>query len=262
MARDYRTWQAMLGPPWLQAPRGLAFNRGVGDAKDSVCRWCVSAVLARLVDTADEQALGYLGAERGLPRMPDEFIEAYRTRVKAAWQFWRLGGTRPGMQLALEMLGYTVKIIEHGLPLPEGQAGPDRNWWSEFSIYLSPGKYPGYGTVLWGEPHVWGEAELLWGTMMPERERWRIMETICRMKSAHSRPRAVWYSPRMHYWGEEGLLWGQEGLEWGMGSGAIEIPIPQGRMCEPKPIPVAPPAVGPRWGSGIRWGQGFRWGRI
>jgi hypothetical protein len=252
------------------APRGVAYERGMGRALDALCAWCMAAVRARVIATADEQALAYLGAERGLERLPGEFLEAYRTRVARAWDYWRLGGTRPGMQLALELLGYDVTIIEHGLPPPDGQSAPDRVWWSEFTIWLRPGSVPGYGAVLWGEEfgvpptqHVWGEANLLWGTSMPAREMWRIMATICQMKSAHSRPRQVFYAPRMHFWGDVNLEWGDPEIEWGGGVGTLQIPIPTGRVCEPvMPRPPEPPGPGSgtRWGEGPAWQGGPQWG--
>lgn len=233
MAQNYRDYQAKLGPSWLQFRRALAQAHALGQGKDEVCAWCAAAVRARVIATADEQGLGYLGTERMFARLPDEYVEAWRMRVQGAWDFWRMGGTRAGMLYALTSAGYAPHLIEHNLPPPEGDANP-AGFWSEFSIFLMPGDGGLFGAVRWGDPGiVWGQDELRWGTTITAAEEHRILALVCQMKPAHSRPRSIVYADRVHFWGDPDLVWGQEGLNWGYRG--RELALPQGRICKPEP---------------------------
>lgn len=57
------------------------------------------------VRTSPEAGLELLGEERGLPRLPGEDIESYRSRLLAAFLTWQAGGTDEGVQAALALVG-------------------------------------------------------------------------------------------------------------------------------------------------------------
>ena len=84
----YEEWLPSILPPWLNT-NGRAFARGVGARMDKIVQLYRDAVLSRFPKFAPEDALGYIGKERGLPRGPAESASAYALRLAAAWTAWQ-----------------------------------------------------------------------------------------------------------------------------------------------------------------------------
>ncbi|ADD28702.1 phage tail protein [Meiothermus ruber] len=185
--RLYEEWLPELAPPWLQGPKGKALLAGWGQGLDEFASLAATGVLARWAALAPEDALNRLGAERGLTRYPGESLEAWRTRVLGAWEFWQWAGTEYGIQLALAQLGYNSAIV----PV----RNYDNNRWSEFDVYLyaSTRSYDG-----------------------SQEEKSRILGIINQIKPAHTRIGSVRYVPNGPLnWNPAGLNWNPAGQVWG-----------------------------------------------
>jgi hypothetical protein len=185
--RLYEGWLPELAPPWLQGPKGKALLAGWGQGLDEFASLAATGVLARWAALAPEDALNRLGAERGLTRYPGESLEAWRTRVLGAWEFWRWSGTEYGMGLALAQLGYNSAIVAVWTY--------DTTRWSEFDIYLYADTRSYDGSV---------------------DEKNRILAIINQIKPAHTRIGTVQYIPMGPLtWDPPGLTWDPPGQVWG-----------------------------------------------
>lgn len=203
----YRRWLVELSPPWLQGPRGAAFLSSLGTALDEAVSWTLTGVLARFIQRAPEDALTLLGSERGLDRFPGEHLEAYRSRLLGAWEFWRWGGTLRGMQYWLNAAGYDAYVYEH--------FRDDPSIWAEFSVYLWP-KIAEYTTDRWDEGGAWDDATT-WDFTLAATELLRVPALLREVKPAHAKLRGVYYIPGpKDAWDDgawdDGGVWNQEPL--------------------------------------------------
>jgi hypothetical protein len=203
----YADFESELAPTWLQFPIGSAYLEAHGQAKDAQVDWVIDSILIRFAPYADSSALALIGVERNLKRYPGESLEAFRDRALNAFDFWSLAGTKTGLELALEQLGYTPTVIEFGATNPLE--------WDRFSVILRPGtKF--YGTEKWGQPigKKWNSSGTKWGLGIREDETQRILGVIRSVKAAHSRFTQLSYVDRGQIWGEVGT-WGQPvGKKW------------------------------------------------
>jgi hypothetical protein len=103
--------QGGLAPTFLLQPAGIAFEGGLGDAKDALADRIKLAVLARFPNYAPPDALQALGIERNLPRGPSETDATYAARLVNAWSTWPWAGTPYGLLQALKSAGYANVII-------------------------------------------------------------------------------------------------------------------------------------------------------
>jgi len=181
----YREWQKRLAPPWLQEGVGGRFLEGLGEVKDDLAEAVRQAVLARMIQRAPEDAFALIGEERLLPRFPGELVEAYRTRLLAAWEFWRKAGTLPGIALWLRAAGYDAHIWELYRYNP--------SLWAEFAVYLWPYR-PERTTDRWDEGGTWDD-ETDWDYTLNGLEPIRTLELIREVKPAHAHLRFISYIP-------------------------------------------------------------------
>lgn len=66
------------------------------------------------IATCDETSLIEFGQAYNIPKFPTETVEQYRDRLLAMWDYFRLGGTIPGMLNAFEAMGYpSAEVDEH-----------------------------------------------------------------------------------------------------------------------------------------------------
>lgn len=204
---SYREYQRSLAPPWLLKPPGKGYLEGMGASKDALVALFVGALTERALLYGGDEALNYLGLERGIRRAPGEGTDAYRERLIKAWDKWRWGGTIRGLKTALETAGYVVSITEHFYR--------DNNLdYGEFSIVLQP-KSGVFTTDKWGDGGTWNDGTA-WAYVLGALEPGRIMRIIDETKAAHSKPRSVIYElgNPVDYWGTpDGSLWG-DGTRW------------------------------------------------
>lgn len=194
----YRRFQRDLAPPWLQAERGRAFHEELGTSKDRLVDLLLAALRARVIELAPEDALTLIGDERGLPRYPGEDLEPYRKRLLAAWEFWRWGGTKKGIEDALAVLGYQAQAFELFRA-----GGPWALYhWAEFNVILRP-TAAAQPAPLWGDDGIWTDDGSLWGTQLTAAEAARILGVLNQVKAAHSVYNIVFYVIGGAIWGEE-----------------------------------------------------------
>jgi len=73
-------------------------------------------------------ALRRHGLDIGFTKLESEDWETYRTRLLNAYEIYRMGGTIPGMILAMETLGLTdVEVVEHYQAVGQSE-------WAVFSV--------------------------------------------------------------------------------------------------------------------------------
>lgn len=198
----YKDYQRDLAPPWLKDPDGTAWLEAHGEEKDALVDQLVAAVKAFLVDTAPEDALMLLGAERGLERFDDEPLDAYRDRVRGAPAFWAAATTIAGIEAAIRQLGYVPGLIEMFKTTPAA--------WDEFVPVLHPGtKF--YGTPQWSNDGNWEDDGTRWGLDISAKERARIKGVLGKVKPARAIHPRVLYAETGFVWGEGGN-WQDDGL--------------------------------------------------
>lgn len=82
---------------------------------------------------------------RMVPRIPpDEGEERFRARVVGAILFWRWAGTRRGLQMALELLGYPVDVVEGPF-----QNTFDGSWRFDYEGAFSTPAWAEFGLRVW-----------------------------------------------------------------------------------------------------------------
>lgn len=87
-------------------------------------------------------ALDQHGAVLDFRKLDTETWEAYRLRLLRAYEIFRLGGTEPGMLLAMETIGLpTAYIVEHYLTI-------GRSEWAIFSVVVPIDDWAASGLVL------------------------------------------------------------------------------------------------------------------
>lgn len=163
------------------------------------------AVIQMVLDWSPSQTqrddlLALIGQARGVRRGAGEPFEAYRARVVNAADFWKLGGTVPGVIKALETAGYKVKVIEHYLT--------DRTRWAEFSIELYPDRTDFTGDTWDDDEGYWNDGTR-WDWVLSPTEGERIKDIIRETKAAHSKVRSVTYQHGgpPDYWDDDTGSW-------------------------------------------------------
>jgi hypothetical protein len=199
----YREWQRRLAPPWLQEGAGGRFLEGLGEVKDGLAEHVRQAVLARMIQRAPEDALALIGEERFLPRFPGEFVEAYRTRLLAAWEFWRRAGTLPGLVYWLRVMGYELFVVEW--------YRYDPSIWAEFSLYLWPYR-PEFTTDRWDDGVGAWDDGTTWDYTIAGVELRRVPELVREVKPAHAKVRSIYYIPGPRDVWDDGAVWDDGGV--------------------------------------------------
>ncbi|NJK46236.1 MAG: hypothetical protein HC933_20025 [Pleurocapsa sp. SU_196_0] len=198
-----------LPPPSLQRPRPRVWLESQGALKDLFVIRLLEAMKQRFAESADEQALTIIGAERGLQRSSFEDLNAYRVRVLDAWNFWTKAGTRAGVEGVIRTLGYEPTVIELHKTTPER--------WAEFVVILRPGVFA-FGALFWADDGVWAD-DATWGFETNPAEIPRIVNAIKDIKAVHSRLAAVHVVASGSIWGEDDL-WADDGI-WESGETAL-----------------------------------------
>lgn len=104
---SYDDWQQLRpeNPPWMRGRNTGALVGGLGKIKDVLVARLRAGVLARFPDAtfAADDALGYKGSERQLPRATGESSSAYALRLREAWEAWSLAGGHGALLRQLEL---------------------------------------------------------------------------------------------------------------------------------------------------------------
>ncbi|MDV6376360.1 phage tail protein [Deinococcus arenicola] len=204
---NYQEYALSLAPRWL-SNYSTEIAATAAPLDDLTLR-ARTLMLARLVQYAPEDVLMTIGAERRIRRFPDEPTDTYRRRVEAAWRWWRLAGTLPGMVELLRLAGYAASVTEHF-------TDPDQVHWAEFSVAVTPIREP-IKDSFWGAG-TWGGGGS-WGYRLDAVPLSSLVELVDEIKPAHARLRRLTYSLGGHAWGG-GSRWGNtsvaaQGHPWG-----------------------------------------------
>jgi Phage tail protein (Tail_P2_I) len=184
---------------------------------DDLAQRAYTAVLARLILVAPEDAVNLAGTERGLTRYPLETLETWRARVVDAWGYWELAGTLAGLVRALASAGYRAVVTEHWRDEPAK--------WGEFSVTVTP-LNPLPNDARWNGQRRWGDGAR-WGVDPNAVPTDYLPDLIRSVKPAHARLRRLTYYPRGRFWGGEGQ-WGEgrppadPALGWGLDYGLAD----------------------------------------
>ena len=187
----YETFRKQLSPPWLQRPRGTAWNEAMGAVEDAFLQRLLDATRARYPSHAPTPALAYIGEDPRIGQGPTEGDNDYRLRLKSAMASWQWAGTEEGLlEHGLRPLGFTsVRVIANhqwaslGLPVPDGRS----DLWARF--WLVCGRSPEYqprsfeqmealgfrSADTWGSNASFAEAALLRRVI----EQWRPAHALC-----------------------------------------------------------------------------------
>ncbi|GEM_PF-4738089 len=163
-----------------------------GDLRKWVDAWGAQLDLAKaaifklrrswLIATAQGQALDVIGQGRKLPRYPGETDDDYRLRLSAAWEIYRRGGTIPGMQEALRLIGYPEADIYE--LYKDGPVSPFHN-----GARLYDGEIKHSGGVRWAEFRITAKVDE--GRNVTRTDMAVLMDTVYRLKPARSMPTAM-----------------------------------------------------------------------
>ncbi len=147
-------------PSWLNGTWGSAYLQTYGQQFDELLASFQEACRCGFILTCPEDALRFIGVERGMEQYPSESIEDYRLRLWNAWQAWRFAGTDKGITDQIKYaFGLTnVSIRDNGDWDP---APPDDNtdWWSRFWVVIDqphPWTFHTWGEGTWGDGRRWG----------------------------------------------------------------------------------------------------------
>lgn len=158
----FRDYLPNSAAPWLQGPKGTAWNRAVGDVCDSVEDRVRAAVLARCPSRAMADAVLLAAAERGIERGAAESISSLAARVVKAWETWGWAGTPYGILSELRRVGYSTprimsvrgkahsldsagELVEVDLPPGSWAIDATQDFWSKFQVLFPMG--PSYRVV-------------------------------------------------------------------------------------------------------------------
>lgn len=191
-SEKYEAWQPGDVPSWLQGPRGLAWFAAHGRAKDLMVQAARVAVKTGFVHDCPADALPHHGAARLLPRYPGDTDDTYRARLAAAWDLWEWAGTRHGLLLMLEAMGFphaAIYNVRDATPPGEVSWPPDGDTanWSRFWVFLDATVDNPFGWVkrTWGSGWRYGDGST-WGSTATRDQINLLRATIRLFKPAHA----------------------------------------------------------------------------
>ena len=203
----YRDYQPALHPTALAGPYGTSWGASQGEMKDRVVTLAVDAVDAGLVLRAPDDALGYLGADVALERLPGEPDARYRARIAAAWAPWPWAGTATALVTVFAQVGSVSTRLATAHEL--GRV-PWAQWWAFLTL-----PHP-FARRAWGAPGKWGAG--VWGSTA-SRDNARTAKRLARQFSnARDRGWIVFLITSPGVWGAPGKwgtgTWGGRNVRW------------------------------------------------
>lgn len=127
----YLDWIPSLAPTWLANKWGRRFHEVLGLTFDAFAQAADEGTKAHLLETCPDDALQWIGSERGLEQFPTETPDQYRARLLDAWTQWDLAGTPEAIVAILLAATYVAVVHESRKTFDETRANvwdrPDRN---------------------------------------------------------------------------------------------------------------------------------------
>ena len=136
----YEKFQRALMPLPLAGESGQAYAGVLGREKDAQLERAKDAVRARFPSRAPADALPLLGLNVQLERGPDEPEDAYRARLRDAFNAWRWAGTRKGiLEYALAPAGFeNAALITNRQWTPAPPDGQTAKWARFWAVIAEP----------------------------------------------------------------------------------------------------------------------------
>lgn len=184
MATRFRRAFRKLAPSWLTEGEGESVQFSLGVIKDAFVERCRQGLLARFPAHSPEDALAFIGRDRGLIRGFAETADAYRLRLPLWLDAWITAGNAFTLmdQVAAYLSPYevTIRIVTntglwytrtktgtHGYNMPTNP----KNWdwdgntasWSRFWLIIYPLTSGIWQDMKWSDLTHWGTPET-WGS--------------------------------------------------------------------------------------------------
>lgn len=159
-----------------------------------------AVAVMRHPDTAPEDALPYLGADRSMERGEVEPPASFRARLKQAVDLWVLGGTANGIATELAAQGYAASVVDIW---NIGVADVSR--WARFWLVLDP-PHPFQEPPVVGDGVAVGDGTMLGIGGATEEQVERLKRAVHRWRPAHARCEAGFALVSGYYVGQPNLV--------------------------------------------------------
>jgi hypothetical protein len=234
---DYLDYEVGLAPPYLQGFWGRRWLGAFGYLKDTIIDGCKQAIKARFVKIAPEDAVPFIGAERGIERAPNEAFGSYKTRVENAWDIWLHAGSSEAHVNALSAFGVSRSAV-WVFNTHSGFAWDSNTYWSRLWIVITAGGHP-WTQELWNDGGIWDDTGT-WDTTATVGEVAAIRRAVRQFKSGQTYPVALFVALSGDVWGPG--FWDEPGT-WDTTAGKVAMWL-----------------LGHTWGEEAHWGgSGGTW---
>lgn len=218
---DYREWYvSTLMPAWLSGDMGRSMALALGQIKDLAKDAAKEAVKAHLPLIAPADALPAIGADRSLERGAQS-EGAFRLYLSQSFDVWTKGGTKTGIEDAIDVLGYCTADVYDAHTIDLGPGDTPASAWARFIIVLSGHPWQPDGT--WDDPGTWDDGGT-WDSTAPAEAVDAIIRAVRRWKGAHAQclgvvvlfgdaelwdvPGGTWDDPGTWAEDEDAAIWG------------------------------------------------------
>jgi hypothetical protein len=208
---DFREWYvSTLLPTWLLGPMGQGFGLALAQVKDLVKDAAKEAVKARFPLLGPADALPSIAADRNLERGA-QTENAFRIYLTQAFDLWAKGGTKEGIEEAVDLLGYATATVYDAHTIDLGPGPTTDSAWARFIVVLADHPWTSDGT--WDDPGTWDDGGT-WDSDAPKDAVDAILRQVKRWKGAHSQclfvvvpfgDAEIWDLPLDGTWGDPGV---------------------------------------------------------
>lgn len=217
---SFATFVEQISPPWLRNTYGARFiGLCAGLFGDTIAAGAFQAMrsshLNRALQPAD--SLGFMGAERSMPRYTSESDAQYRARLQDAFDIWGRAGNKAVIEGQLHAAGFVGAVIK------ERNDWPGRTpvgYWSIFWVVIPNGSHTIGAAKTWGGGAKWGDPDFQWGASDPNGEIQTIRGIVEKWRPAHVIAHQVIFQGAGSLWSE--FKWG-DGTTWGGGSFVVSL---------------------------------------
>jgi hypothetical protein len=213
----FRDYLAAWIPPWM-GPVGRELGVRLGLILDSVAQGAIEAVKVRLTRYAPEDALPYLGWERGIRRGPGESSSSYAPRLQTAHTQWSKADSDLGIIDALAAIGITARIFRNYDIDWDGHPGKVEPYWARMWVVIDP-PHPFTAPFKWGSGAKWGSGGQ-WGATGSKDLVAFIRNEVKKWSGSHVLIPKIIIVVKPELWGG-GFKWGA-GKKWGGKAAQVE----------------------------------------
>jgi len=218
-----------ISPTWLQNAIGERFVGAIGYTSDLFAQAFFESIRVSWIRSAPPDALGALGEDSGIERVPKETDQQYQARLFDRWDQWIESATELFAANTLAPFGVPAAAVDVVADY-EWSADPASTWWSRWWIIIDALNHEVPWSVLqWGGPtwQQWGQGNdcgaYTWGSTATQPEIGAVMEYLAKWKSAHEVGVCLYLDFGGHIWGAPPpwgapKTWGGDVVCWPLGS--------------------------------------------